>query len=176
MNRILLSLTPVVAVCTALGQTPAAPPEPSSNIITETGKIARVLAGPGDRPQGFLLRNGTFVVLPPGLSRRMPPTLSTNTSVRVAGDEFTYHGNRTIQARHILLAGISYDDVAPAVPAPPSAVTATPPPPIAPGPARASVPPPCPSVLAPTPPAPPTPPAVRTPHSHPAAPPPPPAE
>lgn len=152
MNRISFSLIPVVAVCTALGQTPAARSAAPSNIITETGKIARVLAGPGDRPQGFMLRNGTFVILPPGLSRQMPSTLSTNTPIRVAGDEFTYNGNRTIQAQRILIAGISYDDVPPAVP------------------------PPCPSAAVPTPPAPPVPSAVRTPHTPPAAPPPPPAE
>lgn len=167
MNRISLSLIPVAGVCTALAQTPV-PPAGPFNIVTRTGKIARVLAGPGDRPQGFLLRDGTFVILPPGLSQRMPSTLFTNTSIRVAGDEFTYDGSRTIHAQHILLAGISYDVPPPApAPLPRPAVSRPAPPPL---------PSPCASVASPVAPAPPRPPAVHVPQTPPSPPPPPPAQ
>ncbi len=167
MNRMLLPLIPIAAVCTALGQTLAAPPAASANVVTKTGKIARVLAGPGNRPQGFLLHDGTFVILPPGLSQQMPPTLSTNTSLRVAGEEFKHQGSRTIHAQRLLLAGISYDDVPPTRPAPPLF-------PAAPRPVPASATPPCPLTAAPAPPAPLASSTARTPQAPPAPPPPPP--
>ncbi len=98
MNRILLSLVPFAVACTALGQRPGVRPAATANIVTESGKVARFVAGPGDRPQGFLLRNGTFVILPPSLSQRMPSTIPADTSIGVAGEEFTYPGSRTMHS------------------------------------------------------------------------------
>src|ERR1700761_3164005 len=98
MNRKLLSLLPalpIVATLSALAQVPAPPPPAPGpvNSIVETSRISRFLAGPGDRPQGFLLRNGSFVTLGPGLAQQLPASIARNTSVRVSGDELSYNGN-----------------------------------------------------------------------------------
>ncbi len=119
MNRILLSLVPVAAAYTALGQTPGAQPASPADIVSESGKVKWFVAGPCARPQGFLLRNGTFVILPPGLSQQMPATIPANAPISVAGSEFIYDGSRTIQARRVLLAGVTYEDVLPTAPASP---------------------------------------------------------
>jgi hypothetical protein len=105
MNRMLMSFLPLVAVACAGAQV-AAP----ANTSTETSKVSRFVAGPGDRPQGALLRNGTFVTFSPGLSQHLPASLSRNASLRVVGERFSYAGSRTIQARSVTIAGVSYND------------------------------------------------------------------
>jgi hypothetical protein len=162
MNRVMQSILPFVAVASAVAQVPAvAPPPPSAAVsVTESSRVARFIAGPGDRPQALLLRNGTFVALSPGLSQRLPVSLRKGTSLQVTGDEFAYDGNRTVQAVSITVAGVSYaDDPPPAAgaamppppPPPPGGVGAAPPPPPpcgVPGPLapRAVAPPPAPPV------------------------------
>jgi hypothetical protein len=140
MNQKLLSILPLVATLSAAAQSPSpaaqAPIRPDS--IVETSRISRFLAGPGARPQGFLLRNGTFVTLPPGLAGQLPTALEKNATIRVAGEEVSYNGNRTIAAQSITLAGVAYSDAGPAAVAPPAAsgralASAPPPPPGRPG-------------------------------------------
>ncbi|MEK6398194.1 MAG: hypothetical protein V4734_08920 [Terriglobus sp.] len=63
----------------------------------------------------MILRNGTFVSLSPGLAQRLPLEMSKSAQVQVAGDEFTYSRTKTIQARTITIAGVSYTDDAPRV-------------------------------------------------------------
>ena len=142
MNRILMSLLPLLAAACAAAQAPAL-----ANTVTETSKISRFVAGPGDRPQGALLRNGTFVTFSPGLARRLPASLSRNASLQVVGEQFSYEGSRTIQARSVTVAGVSYNDDGPlaggagiAMPGPYGGPNPGPLPPPAPG-----VPPPPPS-------------------------------
>src|ERR1700733_3911534 len=108
MNRMLMSLLPLVAVACAGAQAPA-----PLNTVTETSRVARFVAGPGDRPQGALLRNGTFVTFSPGLAQRLPASLSKNASLQVVGEEFSYQGSKTIQARSVTIAGVSYNDEGP---------------------------------------------------------------
>jgi hypothetical protein len=172
MNRALQSILPFVAVASAVAQAPAAaPPPPAAGIaITESSRVARFVAGPGDRPQGLVLRNGTFVALSPALSQRLPATLHKGTSLHVTGDEFVYDGSKTLQATSITVAGNAYadaplpmvaDPAAAAQPAPPPGPGApplpravgpgAPPPPPPGGPAMPPPPPPC---AAATPPAP----------------------
>lgn len=119
MNRAFLFLVPIAAAFTALGQTPNVPLATPIKIVTESSKVSRFVAGPGSRLQGFLLRNGTFVILSPGLSQQLLSTISSNASISVVGDEFSYDGNHTIQAQRVNVAGTSYDDVPPALPVPP---------------------------------------------------------
>ena len=108
MNRILMPFLPLLAVVCAGAQVPA-----PANTVTATSKVARFIPGPGDRPQGALLRNGTFVTFSPGLSQRLPASLSRNASLQVAGEGFSYKGSRTIQARSVTIAGVSYNDDGP---------------------------------------------------------------
>lgn len=160
MNRISLSLLPVAVACSALGQTPA--PSPTRVDVTDRGKVARFLAGPRGRPEGFLLGDSTFVIVPPGLSDRMPPTITTDAPISVTGEEFTYAGSRTIHARRIVIAGVSYEEAPPGAPAPapPAALAGAPRPSLAP----AST--PCgPAAVPPAPPAPPVPPAGLAPQT-----------
>src|SRR5207302_657868 len=51
MNRMLCFLLPLESAYNALGQTPAPPTAAPANLATESSKVARFLAGPGDRPQ-----------------------------------------------------------------------------------------------------------------------------
>jgi len=121
MNRMLMSFLPLVAVVCAGAQAPAL-----ANTVTETSKVARFVAGPGDRPQGALLRNGTFVAFSPALSQRLPATLSKSAPMHVVGQGFSYEGSKTIQASSVTIAGVSYNDDGPlasgpnAVPPPPA--------------------------------------------------------
>ncbi|WP_446742417.1 hypothetical protein [Silvibacterium acidisoli] len=116
MNHQILSIPLFLAAVSAGAQAPGnSPPPPSAAQVAETSHIARFVAGPGDRLQGLMLRNGTFVVLSPGLAQRIPSTLRKSASVQVAGDEFSYSGSKTIQARAITIAGVSYADDAPRV-------------------------------------------------------------
>jgi hypothetical protein len=131
-----LPIVPMIVTLVAAAQLPL--PGAQSQSTVETSRISRFLAGPGDRPQGFLLRNGTLVMLPPGLGQQLPATMNKNTTVRVSGDELLYDGNKTIQARSISVNGVDYNDVGPATvpprPAPgPAAAPPGPPPPPAPG-------------------------------------------
>lgn len=141
MNRLHLSILPIVSiVATVAGAAQVAPPAPPPPIqgtsIVVTGRISRVLTGPEGRPQGFLLRNGTFVTLSPTLAQQLPTTIGRNSSVRLSGGEFSYHGDKTIAASSLTVAGVSYEDTAPVGPPPgtpgpglPSAVPPSPPPP-----------------------------------------------
>lgn len=117
MNHQLLSVSFFLAAISAGAQAPGNPPPPPSTParVTETSRIARFLAGPGDQLQGLMLRNGTFVALSPGLVQRIPSGLSKSASVQVAGDAFSYGGSKTIRARTITIAGVSYADDAPHV-------------------------------------------------------------
>jgi len=149
MNRSFLSFVLVAVASSAPAQTPAPPPAGPTNIITENSRVNRFVAGPGNRMEGLLLRNGTFVVLPPGLSSRMPIDIARDSTITVTGDEFTYQGSRTIHAQSILIAGVVYRDVpppAPAAPPPP------PPPGAAAGRLRGPAGRPCPAASAPPPP------------------------
>ena len=187
MNQQLFSLSFLLVAVSAGAQAPANPsvPLPGASEATVTSRVSRYVAGPGDRPQGLLLRNGTFVALSPALAQRMPESSSKSASVQVTGEEFTYSGSKTIQARTITLAGVSYTDDGPAGRAPGIASPAgdpppPPPPPRAPRMARPGPPPPCGAPAPPPPPAPasavPPPPGAGSPPSGPgvAAPPPPP--
>jgi hypothetical protein len=158
MNRAAFSILPFVVVASVVAQVPAAaPPAPSTDIVTETSRIARFVAGPGDRPQGFLLRNGTFVILSPGLAQRLPASFTKDTPLQVTGDAFSYQDSKTVQARTIIVAGVSYadDSTAPGAapvgiaPPPPPAPGMPPPPPPG-GPGAPPPPPPC-GVAAPPP-------------------------
>lgn len=150
MNRMLMSFLPLLAVACAGAQAPAL-----ANTVTETSKVARFVAGPGDRPQGALLRNGTFVIFSPGLAQRLPATLSKSAPLQVIGDGFSYEGGKTIQARSVTIAGVSYNDDGPMPgnpdvgPGPGAEPHAVPPPPLP------SVPPPPPPSSATLPPPPP---------------------
>ena len=167
MNRMLMSFLPLVAATWVAAQPPVATPS-----VTETSRVSRFVAGPGNRPQAVLLRNGTFVTFSPGLAQRLPSSLPKNASMRVSGQQFSYDGSRSIQARAVTIAGVSYNDAgplaaspgivgaggpsgglspSPAAPPPPSPGAPPPPPP----PAGPGKPPPPPSVA----PAPPRPPA-----------------
>ena len=151
MNRILMSFLPLVTVACAGAQAPA-----PANTVTETSRVVRFVAGPGDRPQGALLRDGTFVTFSPGISQRLPASLARNSSLQVVGEEFTYKGSKTIQARSLTIAGTSYVDdgslAGTSTPVGPSGPgggpTALPPPP------PPGVPPPPPGVMTPAPPPP----------------------
>jgi hypothetical protein len=159
MNRVLRSILPLLPVVATLSATAQAPPAAAQNSVVETSRIARFLAGPGDRPQGVLLRNGTLVTFTPGLAQQLPATIAKGTAVRVAGDELTYNGSKTVEARTITVAGTSYQDV-------PSSTPPVPPPtPAQPGPRAAAAPPP----------PPPPPPSPCGPVAPPLPPPPPPA-
>jgi hypothetical protein len=163
--RTILSLLPVAATLSAAGQAPPVPTQ--ANPVVETSHIARFLAGPNDRPQGLLLRNGTFVIFSPTLAQQLPAAINRGTAVRVAGDELIYDGNKTVAARSISIAGVSYQDAlpstAPPVPPPPPAqpgtgvAAAPPPPPPPPPPCRTVAPPPPPPPAAAVPNAPPPP-------------------
>jgi hypothetical protein len=166
MNRALQCLLPFVAAVSAVAQVPAATPPPASasNTITESSRIARFVAGPGDRPQGLLLRNGTFVALSPRLAQELPASLHKGTALQVTGEELSYAGSKTVQARTITIAGVAYPDEPPAMAGGPAGVQAPPPP--------GAPPPPAPMAGAGAPPPPPPP---RRPGAPLAPPPPPPA-
>lgn len=116
MNHQLLSIPLFLAGVSAGAQAPGNPPPPPSAVqVTDTSHITRFIAGPGDQLQGLMLRNGTFVALSPGLAHRIPSGLNKSASVQVAGDEFSYAGSKTIQARTITIAGVSYADDLPPV-------------------------------------------------------------
>jgi hypothetical protein len=161
MNRIAMSLLPFVAAACAAAQ----PPAPSAS-VTESGRVARFVAGPGDRPQGVLLRNGTLVTFSPGLAQRLPASLPKRAMLQVVGERYSYAGNQTVQARTVTIAGVSYNDDGPAAGDPNLAGRPGvgvgpdgPPPPPAPG-AMPPMPPP-PSPQAGVPPPPPSPPPAR---------------
>ena len=176
MNRIAMSLLPFVAAACAAAQ----PPVPTAS-VTESGRVAGFVAGPGDRPQGVLLRNGTFVTFSPGLAQRLPASLSKRATLQVVGERFSYAGSQTIQARTVTIAGVSYNDDGPAAGSPNMAgrpgISIGPdgPPPPPPPPAPGAIPPPSPTQAGVPPPPPPArrsgPPAPMAP----GAPPPPPA-
>ncbi len=105
MNRMFMSFLPLLAVAYAGAQTPA-----PANITTETSRVARFVAGPGGRPQGALLRNGTFVAFSPEIAQRLPTSLSKSALIRAVGEEYSYGGSKTIQARSVAIAGVSYND------------------------------------------------------------------
>ena len=160
--RFFLPVLPIVATVSVAAQPPSPPALVlgQANSVVETSRVARFLAGPGDRPQGLLLRNGTFVTLRPSLAQQLPPTIGRNASIRVAGDELSYNGNKTIEAHSITVAGVSYEDAAPAAKAPEAGMGTAPPPPAPRGPGagpRNDVPPPPPAGCGPV--APPPPPA-----------------
>lgn len=145
MNRTifsLLSILPVAGTLAINAQTPPIPPvAPQPESIFESSRISRFVAGPGDRLQGLLLRNGTFVNLSPELSQQMPTSFPKHALVQVSGNLLTYEGSRTIDARNITIAGVAYSGGMN-----PSAVVGTVPPP-PPGPAVVGLsvpPPPCP--------------------------------
>ena len=172
MNRSFLWFVLVaIALSAAPAQTPVPPPAAPANIITENSRVNRFVAGPGNHLEGLLLRNGTFVVLPPDLSSRMPLSIAKDSTITVTGDEFTYQGSRTIHAQSILIAGVTYQDAPPPAPAGPQ-------PPPRPGAAANGVPAtpgrPCPTAT----PAPPPPPSAPARPAAPAAtaPPPPPPQ
>jgi len=160
MNRqrfSLLSIFPLAGTLVVSAQTSPPPTAaPQANSIVESSRISRFVAGPGDRPQGLLLRNGTFVNLSPGLSQQLPTSLSKNASVKVSGDLLTYDGSKTIEAHNITIAGVAYTEgvggpvVGAAAPAPPPAAG-----PAASGPAGPPPPPPCAAGEPPPPPPPP---------------------
>lgn len=108
MNRMLMSFLPLVAVACAGAQV-----APAANTVTENSKVSRFVAGTGDRPQGALLRDGTFVAFSPELAQRLPASLPRNSSLQVVGESFSYESNRTIQARSVTIAGVSYNDAGP---------------------------------------------------------------
>ena len=108
MKRLVMSFLPLLTVACAVAQTPVSAPT-----VTETGRVSRFLPGPGDRPQGVLLRNGTFVTFSPGLAQRLPASLPRKASVQVVGEEFTYDGSKGIQAQTVTIAGTSYNDPVP---------------------------------------------------------------
>jgi hypothetical protein len=153
MNRTILSLLSLLTVTGTLAARAQAPPvNPPTNSTIVQSRISRFIAGPGDRPQGLLLRDGTFVNLSPGLSLQLPSSFPEKASVQVAGDALTYNGSRTIEAHNITIAGITYNE-GPADPTSPC--TAAVPRPPAPG-VRPNVPPaPAPDDAAPPPPPPP---------------------
>jgi hypothetical protein len=161
MYRALHVLLPLVTAASAVAQVSPAAPPPSTPAagITESSRVARLIAGPGDHPQALILRNGTFVALSPTLSQRLPASLHKGTSLQITGDEFVYDGSKTVQARAITVAGIAYTDDAPAPgmatapPLPPPSRGAPPPPPPPPPPCGIAGPP---APRVPLPPAPPT--------------------
>ena len=175
----ILSLLSIVATLPAAAQSPAAAPPVAANQIVETSRIARFLAGPGDRPQGFLLKNGTFVTLSPGLAQQLPATMKKNETIQVAGDALSYNGNKTIEARSVTVAGVGYLEANPvagppaaqgmAAPAPPPPAPGAPPSPRAPRPGLAAAPPPPPVACGPGAPPPPPPPIAGGPVAPPPA-------
>lgn len=115
---------PLFAQAPALPSTPGGPSPtslltPAAISVTESSRINRVIPGPDGRPQAFLLRNGTFVALTPGLTQQIPNTVRRSVSVRVTGQTFGKSGEKTIQAQHVTIAGVSYDDAPGSVPVPP---------------------------------------------------------
>ena len=155
------------------GAPPSAPARTASvslDPVTQHSRIAHTLEGPDGRPQGFLLRNGTFVSLTPGLSQQLPTSLQRGASLTVSGFPGR-EGAKTIQARSVTVAGVSYSDAAgvallaggaprppaPQRPAAPGAVAPPPPPPVVVPGAPAPPPPPPGGPGAPPPPTPPTP-------------------
>lgn len=131
------------------------------NSATATSRVSRFVPGPGDRPQGALLRNGTFVLFSPELAQRLPASVPKSVTLQVEGEGFSYDGNRAIQARTVTMAGVSYTDDGPVAgnaglvgpsrtadgpnPPPPPAPGVPPPPPagrIGPPPCAVAVPPP----------------------------------
>jgi hypothetical protein len=104
MNRTifsLLSILPMAGTLIASAQAPPAlPAAPQANSIIENSRISRYVAGSGDRPRGLLLRDGTFVNFPPGLSQQLPGSLPKNGSVRVSGNVLMYDGSRTIRGAY----------------------------------------------------------------------------
>lgn len=144
-------LLPLALACTALplhAQAPQpTPPAAARDVQTpsttaaETSRISHLVAGPDGRPQGFLLRNGTFVTLSPGLAQQMPTTVRRNTTVRVRGPEYASSGQKTIQAQTVTIAGVAYKDVA-GSPMMPAAAGVAAPPRLSPGTPGAAPPPP----------------------------------
>jgi hypothetical protein len=158
MNRALKTMLPFLVAAHAVAQSPAAPPPSLTASVTESSHVTRFVAGPGDRPQGLILRNGTFVALSPSLAQRLPVSLHKGTSLQVTGEALTYDGSRTVQARSITIAGVAYADDPAGVGGgtPMGPATTAPPPPPPPPPGRAGAPPPPPppcGVAAPPPPA-----------------------
>jgi hypothetical protein len=142
----ILPILPIAALLSAAAQSPSHVPQASAppKSIAETSRISRFLVGPENRPQGFLLRNGTFVMLPLGLAQQLPAAVAKNATVRISGNEFSYYGNKTIEAQSVTVAGVSYNDQGPASGGPPAAprrafTSAAPLPPPPPGPPRARV-------------------------------------
>jgi hypothetical protein len=119
----ILPILPIAALLSAAAQSPSHVPQASAppKSIAETSRISRFLVGPENRPQGFLLRNGTFVMLPLGLAQQLPAAVAKNATVRISGNEFSYYGNKTIEAQSVTVAGVSYNDQGPASGGPPAA-------------------------------------------------------
>jgi hypothetical protein len=120
VKHIVLSLLPVLVVSVAQGQTPNLPSSATANIATENSQVVRLLSGPGNRVEGLLLQDGTFVMMPLGLSQKLPKDISEGTSVSAAGEVFTRHGSRTMHAQRLRVAGVSYENNPPVPPMPPA--------------------------------------------------------